>query len=198
MNSYLVLNILLFLHSIPTLYKVIQSVITRKRQKRIKRDKKAALLTATAKLLYLANQNLNAVAKVNGLRLRVANVPKHIINTLNRIGDTVSYKTCSALMDCYASEMTELASHWTGCDVFHIGDNVDLRTKFRHETSSGSTKDLHFYNNLMAKSRVDSTNVSDIPPELPESFSVQQLQSLIPSEDDVSCIIEHLHSTCGC
>lgn len=176
----------------PTLYKLLQSAITPQKRNHCKRNKRAALITSISKLLFIRNQNMNGIAKINTLRLRLSGVPKRNINALNKTYDCVSYKLCTHLLDSYSSNTQAPASEWTGLEMCHVGDNVDLHANTRHESSGNSSKDFHFYNNLMVKNRVDCATSSDIPPELPDVFSIDQLNTLIPNACDVDQLVVDL------
>lgn len=135
---------------------------------------------------------MNAVAKVSGLRLVLCGVPKRTITTMNQSNDCVAYKTCTELLDKYAGKTNELASRWTAAEVYHVGDNVDLRTLTRHESAGNSSVDCHFYNNLLVRSRLDSTEKSTTKPPLPPKFTEDHLQKLIPSYEDTQQLINDL------
>ena len=162
--------------------------------RRSKKGKIAPLVSATAKLLFTKSQKMNALAKVNGIRLRLAGVPKSVVNILNHTADCVSYDTITKLLDSYADQSTEVAKQWQNLSVVHAGDNVDVRSHRRHESSSKSSMDMHFYNSITFKSRVNFSFLSDIPPVIPQQFTMDHLRSLLPASSDYELLIQQLSS----
>lgn len=135
---------------------------------------------------------MNAIQKIVGIQLRLSGVPKKTITNMNACGDSVSYKTTTTLLDRYAAEVDKLAAEWSGCDVSQVGDNVDLRAKTRYESAGDSTLDCHFYNNMLTKSRIDMSSLNDEKPTLPEVFTVDHCQQLIPSVADTEQLVDDL------
>lgn len=121
---------------------------------------------------------------MNSLQLRLAGVPKATINFTNKLYDGVCYATTTKLLDKYASQCMSVANTWKDEVVMHAGDNVDARSKRRHEASTGSTYDLHFYNNLLFRSRLDLSEVSDVAPALPSEFTADHVKLITPSVND--------------
>lgn len=158
----------------------------------MKRCKVPAMVTAISKILNIRNQELNAIAKVNGLRLRLKGVPKRTLNILNATYDSVGYKTTTTLLDRYAEKVPDLAAAWNDAYVTHVGDNVDVRSVRRYESSEGSVNDLHLYNNILLRSRLNLDGLSDQPPATRKSFTTQELQNIIPTSEDVTNLITDL------
>lgn len=50
---------------------------------------------------------------------------------------------------------------WAGEEVVHCGDNLDIRSKVRFEVDGVSCHDVHLYNNMVYKSRVPVSHLSD-------------------------------------
>ena len=159
---------------------------------RTKTDKVPALITATSKLLNIRCQKLNAIAKINGLCLKHHGVPKAAINIMSKLYDSVSYTSITHLQDKYAEETVDILKSWTGPGITHVGDNVDIRSRRRHETADGSTYDLHFYNNVIFKPRLDYSSFADIPPQLPDEWNVSHLELLLPSTVDEEKLFQFL------
>ena len=87
-----------------------------------------------------------------------------------------------------------MAKNWQDEAVVHAGDNVDVRSRCRHESSKNSTMDLHFYNSILFRSRVNFSAVSDIPPAVPEHFTTDHYCSILPSSSDNDILLSHLNS----
>ena len=77
-----------------------------KSDKRSKKPKLGPLVTVISKLLFIRSQRMSALAKVAGIRLRLAGVSKGTLNIMNRTCDCVSYGTTTNLLDNYAKNCT--------------------------------------------------------------------------------------------
>ena len=172
------------------MYRILQEAV--KGDKRSKKERLAPLVTTTSKMLFIRCQKMSALAKVNGLRLRLSGVPKSVINLFNNTCDCVSYGWVTKLMDDYAKNCTSIAKNWENQSVAHAGDNVDVRSSRRHETSGSSTLDMHFYNNILFKSRVDLSTVSDVSPSIPAQFSVEHYRKILPTTTDYEVLLNQL------
>ena len=64
--------------------------------------KRIALVTVICKLCNIYNKHLNALAKINGLRLKRAGLTKQMITELNHPFDCISYQAINNLLDRYA------------------------------------------------------------------------------------------------
>ena len=61
----------------------------------------------------------------------------------------------------YSKDTNELMKEWEKEEVTHCGDSLDIRSSVRFEGDSKSYQDLHMYNNIVYKSPVPTTNLSD-------------------------------------
>lgn len=84
------------LFRVPTLHKVLETAV---QCGNYRKSKNPAVSLAVANVLFIRNQRLSAVAKINTIRLKLKGVPARTINHLNRLHMTVSYRTAVNLMD---------------------------------------------------------------------------------------------------
>ena len=133
------------------------------------------------KLLYIYNKDLNAYQKYVACDINGADSPKGLsLNLIRHM--TVSYETVNALLDSFAAESMNALSNWREQDVVHCGDNVDIRKKARYELAGRSGVDLHMYNNILYKTRVNVDTLSDIPPSVPSADEVDYSQFILDAE----------------
>lgn len=176
------------------IYALFNNNIKRKGQVASER-KKTGVLTVICKLLFIYNQNLNAYAKVSGIRLLNSGVTKRMLQQLSQTYDSVTYNTTQSLFQRFAEEAELRVNVWNK-DVVHCGDNVDIRKTARHALAGKSTcsYDFHTYNNMLFKLRVDISSLSDPPPTPPDAQTVDY-GKFLPSVEDQSTIKELLTQT---
>lgn len=144
----------------PTLARVITESVEKNDQP-ASASKKTAVTTVLCKLACIYNMNLNAYQKQVGLTLRSSRLTKTSINRFSRLYDSVSYKTMTKMLRQYSKDTNELMKEWEKEEVIHCGDNLDIRSTVRFEGDSKSYHDLHMYNNMVYKSPIPTTNLSD-------------------------------------
>lgn len=160
-----------------------------------------------AKIANIFNRNLNGLAKVHGLAMSRAGMTKRCMKQFNQTYDTVSYQSINRLLDEYGKASLDRVAEWEGQDVSHCGDNVDKRVKARHEMAGHSSLDLHMYNNLLYQPRIDTSNLSDEPPTVPDVKDIDLAQFILDSNEQANlkdyaqrmiarswCSIDHLKS----
>lgn len=157
-----------YLFRTPVLHRILREVVTSKRKNRDKlsKAKEVALLTVLCKLAHICNQNLNAYQKLYGLTLRTSGLTKRCINRSSQLYDTVSYTTLTNILDKYANETAEILKTWKTFTVIHCGDNLDIRTSQRYESAGSSHHEVHLYNNMIYKSRIDVEDLSTSKPQI--------------------------------
>ena len=65
-----------------------------------------------------------------------------------------------------------------------VGDNVDKSVKPRYARSDNRNPPLHYFHSYAVKSRIDFSNLSNIPPSHPTCSLDAITDKLLPSEDD--------------
>ena len=163
------------------LYKLLTESL--KRTKELSKQKRFGLLTGLCKILNIYNDKLNAYAKINGLRLKRAGVTKRMLRELNLTFDSVSYPTILRLLDRYSDEAMQRINNWQGENLHHCGDNVDVLLKARYELQGKSTTDLHMYNNMLYRPRINLDHLSDVPPTVPELQAIPLSQFILNSAE---------------
>ena len=164
----------------------------RKDSQPIPQDKRVAMLTVICKIANIHNQTLNALQKIYGLQLRQVGCSKTGIETFNRLHDCVSYPTILSTLDAFAKETDDHLRNFSNSEVTHVGDNVDVRLKVRHELDSRSYHDLHMYNNMLYKARIQTDHLEDTPPAVPTNANSVDYSKFIPSQDDQTHLLSRL------
>ena len=162
------------------------------KNEKLPENKRTAIVTTICKLCYIYNDRLNGLAKIQGLRLLKAGCSKNALGTSNQLYDCVSYWTILRIMDHFALKADEQLQEIKR-EVVHIGDNVDKRLSARHESSSKTGKDFHFYNNMLYLTRIDTSHLSDVPPEGPKTVEEVDFTVFIPNETEQKTLIDRLH-----
>ena len=142
------------------LHRVLHSSV-KGQSKQISDQKSRGLVSAMCKIVNIRNCNLNAYQKLVGLCLRTSGTSKKTISKLSKLYDTVSYTTLTSLLDTCAEKSRAKMGEWAGEEVVHCGDNLDIRSKVRFEVDGVSCHDVHLYNNMVYKSRVPVSHLSD-------------------------------------
>ena len=173
----------------PTLWHTLIDGIQGKRKPSSR--KRIALVTVICKLCNIYNKHLNALAKINGLRLKRAGLTKQMITELNHTFDCISYQAINNLLDRYAELSSMRISKWEGENLRHCGDYVDIRIRARHELGGRSGLDLHMYNNLLYRSRINVENLPDQPPAVPSVEEVS-LNQFIPNREEQNTMLKKL------
>ena len=171
-----------FYYRAPTVYSVAMATVTRDGEQ-LKQNKTNATAGALAKLGNIYNIHLNAYGKLNGLLLRASGCNKRTINKLSVLYDSVSYTCLTNMMDSYANEAKSYLPKLASETVIHIGDNVDVRSQVRHESSGNSFHDVHMYNSMMVKARACVDALSDTPQKPPAEEEVNFSEFLIGEEE---------------
>lgn len=156
--------------------------------------KRNGVIHVVAKILHIYNRELNGVAKINGLCMLRSGMTKRSIKRFNETYDCVSYQTLTRLLDSFKEESIARVAKWTNEETSHCGDNVDKRVKSRHETSSKSSLDLHMYNNLLYRSRIQVGHLSDIPPTQPDQVTDTDLSQFLPNTIEQEALKERVRS----
>lgn len=176
------INCTLYDFRAPVLLKILMTSV-KKATYKFSKQKRIGLLTVICKILNICNVQLNALAKINGLRLQRAGVTKRMILELNKTYDSVSYPTLNRLLDNYGDETVKRVAKWTNDNVHHGGDNVDINLKARHELQGRSRIDLHMYNNLLYRPRINVDHLPDVPPSVPDQSNIS-LSQFIPNDKE--------------
>ena len=98
---------------------------------------------------------MNAYQKLYGLSLRTSGATKSMINKASLLYDSVSYSTLTQILDCFADQSKVIMLSWRNETVIHCGDNLDYRSSKRHESGGTSFHQVHLYNNMLYKSRIN-------------------------------------------
>lgn len=167
--------------------------IIERKKKKVTEKKRIGVLTVICKLLFIYNQNLNAYAKITGIRLIQSGLTKRMIEELSLTYDSVTYKTIQTIFERFAAESETRVNAWSQ-EVIHCGDNLDIRKAVRHELAGRSGHELHLYNNMLFKHRVDVSNLSDEPPTPPHSDKVD-FSLFLPCVKEQTDLKEHLQAT---
>ena len=118
------------------------------------------------KIAHIYNAYLNAYQKLFGLSLRTSGTSKRSINKYSQLYDSVCYNTLTSLLDNFGEQSKILMANWANETVIHVGDNLDIRAQVRYEGQGVSYHELHLYNNMVYKSRIDVNELSDDLPEV--------------------------------
>lgn len=101
-----------------------------------------------------------------GLVLRSSHTTKRVINKLCKLYDSVSYQLIKNILKEYAKENGTLMKEWADQEVVQCGDNLDVRSSVRFEGNGQSYHDIHMYNNIIYKSPIPTSELSDDIPEV--------------------------------
>ena len=167
------------------------------RKEMLPEEKKIAVVTVICKIINIFNQKMNALQKITGLRLRQGGCSKRVINEFNKTFDSVSYPTILSILDKYSKDADVDIAKWQHEDVIHVGDNVDVRKSARHELGGVSHHDIHMYNNMLYKARINTSSLSDVPPALPSHAEEVDLTQFIPNAEEQLQLIARLSSLVG-
>ena len=169
------------------LYRIITQSLAEK--KRLTMEKEIAITTVLCKIANIRNCNLNAYQKMYDFCLRSSSTCKRTINKLSKLYDSVSYSTLTNLLDEFSNEARDNISKWADETTIHAGDNLDIRSKVRFESSGLSYHDVHLYYNMLYKARICVDHLSDEPKP---SFDVAttDYSQFLPSKDEQETLLK--------
>lgn len=169
------------------LYKILINGVSRN-NKQLSTEKTKALVTVLSKIANIYCLPLNAYQKIIGLCLRTLGTSKRTINKLSRLYESVSYNTLTNLLDKYSKDGKNNIKNLADDVVIHAGDNLDVRSKVRFECSGLSYHDIHLYNNMVYKTRIQVESLSnDLPPDF-QTKDIDFAQFLLSSDEEAELL----------
>lgn len=148
------------------------------------------VVSALCKLTYLRNQDMNAMQKIAGLRMKLKGLNSRAITKFNYSYDSVAYATINRLQDKLSDQLDERLNLWQDSHVTHVGDNLDIRVKKRHEAANVSSYDFHLYNHVLVKSRIDVSDLDDTRPEV--NVKDIDYSMFLPSKSDEDVLLTNI------
>ena len=183
----------------PILYKLMTEGV-RRQKKQLSAQKSTGIITVLCKIANIYNPNLSAYQKLFGLNLRTSGTTKRAINKACQLYDSVSYSTLTTILDDFAFESRDMMKSWVGETTIHCGDNLDIQASKRHECGGSSYHDVHLYNNLIYKSRLNVDHLSDIGPtvNLGDDNDIDYSKFLLNKDEEMT-LLNHMayHIKCS-
>jgi L1 cell adhesion molecule like protein len=75
-----------------------------------------------------------------------------------------------------------------------IGDNIDKNVNPRFQTLANPTKSLHYFHAYAVKDRIDISELTDIPPSVPNQVDINTILPSVQSNANLKAVFEVLVS----